>query len=75
MAKREVTVEDDMAELNQQQFQDSYAPDPKLPRTGSTRFVCESCGSRYVSPVTLGPEVKKITSCRNRGCPGPVVRQ
>lgn len=52
-----------------------YSPDPKAPAVaGSTRFICETCSSHYVAPVKLGPEVTRLSSCRNRGCPGPVVR-
>lgn len=53
---------------------DGYAPDPKTSVAGSTRFECQSCGSRYVAPVKLAPEIRKLSSCRNGGCPGPVVR-
>lgn len=53
---------------------DGYAPDPKVPTKGTTRFVCQTCWSRYVAPVKIDPAITRITNCRNEGCPGPVLR-
>ena len=66
-----------MAEnLNPAQFVpgEGYSPDPKAPTAGTTRFVCDTCGSRYVAPVKLAPKITKISNCRNKGCPGIVQR-
>lgn len=62
--------------LNPEQFTpgEGYAPDPKTPVAGTTRFTCDTCGSRYIAPVKIDSAIKKISNCRNRGCPGTVVR-
>jgi len=64
-----------MAEaLNQNQFRPGEGYTPSLPAKGISHFTCTSCGSRYVAPVKIDPAITMISNCRNRGCPGPVVR-
>jgi hypothetical protein len=66
-----------MANLNPDQFNrpgTGYAPDPKRPAPGQTKFQCQGCGSQYIVPTKLDPEVTRMSNCRNLGCGGPVVR-
>lgn len=67
-----------MANLSPEQFNrpgTGYAPDVKRATAGETHFFCDTCGSHYVAPVRLDPAIAKLTSCRNLGCPGAVIRK